>query len=192
MSNAMIALAAAIVGVAGTLIAPVLSQRGLARVQAATFDREQRATHAQWLREQEEAELGRRRDCYMTVNASFRRYRTHLMNFLWIVDKGQNTPEARETVEEARREHHSVFAGAQMIASVAVLAELDGMALALSEVYRRTMCLEEGNPDPDGSFQEIRATDFPRLWERWDRMRNVMRADLGVGVAPGGYPPSGS
>lgn len=192
MDNATIALAAAIVGVTGTLIAPVLSQRGLARVQAKHFDREQRAAHAQWLREQQVAELVRRRNCYITVNAVFRRYRTHLMNFLWAVHKGEVTVEGREAVEEARREGHSAFAEAQMIASATVLDELDGMFLALSEAYRRTMCLEEGNPDPDGSFQEIRTTDHPRLWERWDRMRNVMRADLGVGVGPDGHPPSGS
>lgn len=58
------------------------------------------------------------------------------------------------------------------------------MTETLSEAYRRTMALEEGSPDPDGSFDEIGATDFPRLWERWDRMRGVMRVDLGRGPCP--------
>ncbi|MFJ7259575.1 hypothetical protein ACIQV2_05310 [Streptomyces globosus] len=123
----------------------------------------------------------------MQVNASLRRYRTHLLNFLWTVHKGAVTPDARELVEEARRDHHSVFAEAQMIASPGVLAELDEMTKTLSEVYRRTMCLEEGNPDPDGSFDEIRA-DFVRLWEQWERMRATMRADLGLGTALGEQP----
>jgi hypothetical protein len=180
MGSALIGLAAAVVGVTGTLAASVLSQRFLARVQAQQFERQQQAAEAQWHREQQVAELNRRRDGYMQVNASFRRYRTHLMNFLWTVHKGAVTPDAREVVEDARRDHHSVFAEAQMIASAAVLIELDGMTTALSEVYRRIMCLEEGNPDPDGSFNEIR-TDFVRLWERWERMRAVMRADLGLG-----------
>jgi hypothetical protein len=180
MGSALIGLAAAVVGVTGTLAASVLSQRFLARVQSQQFERQQQAAEAQWHREQQVAELNRRRDGYMQVNASFRRYRTHLMNFLWTVHKGAVTPDAREVVEDARRDHHSVFAEAQMIASAAVLIELDGMTTALSEVYRRIMCLEEGNPDPDGSFNEIR-TDFVRLWERWERMRAVMRADLGLG-----------
>ncbi|MGW2018732.1 hypothetical protein [Streptomyces sp. NPDC001927] len=180
MGSALIGLAAAVVGVTGTLIASVLSQRLLARVQSEQFERQQYAAEAQWRREQQVSELNRRRDGYMQVNASLRRYRTHLMNFLWIVHKSAVTPDARELVEEARRDHHSVFAEAQMIASAAVLAELDEMTKALSEVYRRTMCLEEGNPDPDGSFEEIR-TDFVRLWEQWEGMRATMRDDLGLG-----------
>lgn len=184
MGSALIGLAAAVVGVTGTLIASVLSQRLLGRVQSEQFERQQQVAAAQWHREQQVAELNRRRDAYMQVNASLRRYRTHLLNFLWTVHKGAVTPEARELVEEARRDHHSVFAEAQLIASAAVLAQLDEMTKVLSEVYRRTMCLEEGNPDPDGSFDDIRA-DFVRLWERWETMRSGMRTDLGVGHGAG-------
>ncbi|MEX0173985.1 hypothetical protein [Streptomyces sp. LMG1-1-1.1] len=184
MGSALIGLAAAVVGVTGTLIASVLSQRLLGRVQSEQFERQQQVAAAQWHREQQVAELNRRRDAYMQVNASLRRYRTHLLNFLWTVHKGAVTPEARELVEEARRDHHSVFAEAQLIASGAVLAQLDEMTKVLSEVYRRTMSLEEGNPDPDGSFDDIRA-DFVRLWERWETMRSVMRTDLGVGHGAG-------
>ncbi|MFD6653830.1 hypothetical protein ACFWEB_01515 [Streptomyces parvus] len=180
MGSALIGLAAAVVGVTGTLIASVLSQRLLARVQAEQFDRQQLSAEAQWRREQEVAELSRRRDGYMQVNASFRRYRTHLMDFLWTIQKGAVTPEARERVEEARRDHHATFAQAQLIASTAVLAELDGMTAALSEVYRRVMSLEEGTPDPDGSFEGLKS-DFDRLWERWEGMRATMRTDLGAG-----------
>ncbi|MFE0692141.1 hypothetical protein ACFXOK_24650 [Streptomyces sp. NPDC059173] len=180
MGSALIGLAAAVVGVTGTLIASVLSHRLLARVQAEQFDRQQLSAQAQWRREQQVAELSRRRDGYMQVNASFRRYRTHLMDLLWTLQKGTVTPEVRERVEEARRDHHATFAQAQLIASAAVLAELDGMTAALSEVYRRVMSLDEGTPDPDGSFEGLRS-DFDHLWERWERMRAAMRADLGAG-----------
>ncbi len=192
MGSTTLALVVATVGVTGTLLSPLLAQRVVARVQAEQFDREQRAAHAQWLREQQVSELIRRRDCYVTVNAAFRLYRTRLMDFLWDFDREQATPEGREAVEEARRDHHSTFAEAQLIVSGTVLVELDGMTAALSEVYRRIMSLAEGHPDADGSFEEIRATDFPLLWERWDHMRNVMRADLGVGPGPEGRPPAGS
>ncbi|WNI24735.1 hypothetical protein [Streptomyces sp. ITFR-16] len=184
MGNALIGLAAAVVGVTGTLVASVLSQRLLGRVQTEQFQRQQQLADTQWRREQEVAELNRRRDSYMQVNASFRRYRTHLVNFLWTVHKGAVTPDARELVEEARSDHHSVFAEAQLIASAAVLVELDEMTAALSEVYRRIMCLEEGNPDPDGSFDGIRA-DFARLWDRWERMRGVMRTDIALEAVTG-------
>lgn len=180
VGSALIGLAAAVVGVTGTLIASVLSQRLTARVQSEQFARQQQVAEAQWLREQQVAELTRRREGYKNVNAAFRRYRTHLMNFLWTVHKGAVTAEARELVEEARRDHHSVFAEAQMVASSEVLAELNDMTKVLSETYRRIMCLEEGNPDPNGSFDEIR-TDFVQLWDQWEKMLGAMRADLGAG-----------
>lgn len=179
MESTYIGLAVAVVGVAGTLMASVLSPRLLARIQSEQFTREQRAAEAQWLREQQVAGLARRREAYANVNASFRRYRTHLLNFLWTVHKGAVTEAAREVIEEARRDHHSVFAAAQIVASARVLAELNTMTKTLSETYRRIMCLEEGNPDPDGSFEELKA-DFTRLWDQWEEMLGAMRADLGV------------
>ncbi|MGP3772236.1 hypothetical protein ACTWJ8_15520 [Streptomyces sp. SDT5-1] len=191
MGSALIALAAAVVGVTGTLVAPVLSQRLLARVQAEQFEREQRVADAQWRREQQVAELDRRRGSYVQVNASFRRYRTHLMKFLWTVHKDAVTPEARELVEEARSNHHSVFAEAQLIASATVLAELDQMTTTLSQLYQRIMRLEEGDPAPDGSFNDIR-TDFVRLWDQWERMRSVMRTDLAVEDSAGDEPATSS
>jgi hypothetical protein len=183
VADALIGLTAAVVAVTGTLAAPVISQRLMGRVQREEFERQQRLAEAEWSREQQVAELDRRRDCYASVNAVFRGYRTQLLNFLWTVHKAEVTPQARETLEEARHTAHATHAEAQMIASPAVLAELDGMSKALSETYRRIMCLEEGTPDLDGSFDDIRA-DFQRLWERWDAMLSVMRADLGVGSQP--------
>ncbi|MEU4357787.1 hypothetical protein [Streptomyces virginiae] len=184
MGSALIGLAAAVVGVTGTLIASVLSQRLTARVQVEQFARQQQVAEAQWLREQRVAELDRRREGYMNVNAALRRYRTHLLNFLWTVHKDAVTEEAREVVEEARRDHHSVMAEAQMVASAGVLAELNDMTRTLSETYRRIMCLQEGRPDPDGSFDEIR-TDFARIWDQWERLLGAMRADLGVADVAG-------
>ncbi|MER5481896.1 hypothetical protein ABT024_01590 [Streptomyces sp. NPDC002812] len=155
MDSGLIALGAAVVGVAGTLLATVLSQRMLARVQAAQFEREQRVDRTRWQREQELAELARRRECYAAANAAYRRYRIGLMSFLWLVQRSQVTPEERATLEEVRNVHHTVFAEAQMIASAAVLAQLDIMTRGMAGAYARTMRLAEGTPHPDGSFEEI-------------------------------------
>ncbi|MER5765122.1 hypothetical protein [Streptomyces sp. NPDC002082] len=179
MDSGLIALGAAVVGVAGTLLATVLSQRMLARVQAAQFEREQRVDRTRWQREQELAELARRRECYAAANAAYRRYRIGLMSFLWLVQRSQVTPEERATLEEVRNVHHTVFAEAQMIASAAVLAQLDIMTRGMAGAYARTMRLAEGTPHPDGSFEEIH-TRLTDLTQRADVMRAVMRADLGV------------
>ncbi|MCX5125827.1 hypothetical protein [Streptomyces sp. NBC_00347] len=189
MDSGLIALGAAVVGVAGTLLATVLSQRILARVQAAQFEREQRVDRTRWQREQEVAELARRRECYAAANAAYRRYRIGLMSFLWLVQRSQVTPEERATLEEVRNVHHTVFAEAQMIASAAVLAQLDIMTRGMAGAYARTMRLAEGTPHPDGSFEEIH-TRLTDLTQRADVMRAVMRADLGVDSTPVAERPS--
>ncbi|MCX5298366.1 hypothetical protein OG898_18060 [Streptomyces sp. NBC_00193] len=189
MDSGLIALGAAVVGVAGTLLATVLSQRMLARVQAAQFEREQRVDRTRWQREQEVAELARRRECYAAANAAYRRYRIGLMSFLWLVQRSQVTPEERATLEEVRNVHHTVFAEAQMIASAAVLAQLDIMTRGMAGAYARTMRLAEGTPHPDGSFEEIH-TRLTDLTQRADVMRAVMRADLGVDSTPVAERPS--
>ncbi|MCX5152344.1 hypothetical protein AB0C90_04175 [Streptomyces sp. NPDC048550] len=183
VGTALVALAAATVGVVGTLLAPVLSQRVTARAQAEQFDRQQRTDHAVRLHERQIAEEERRRGCYVAANAAYRRHRVELMNFLWLVQKGEVTPEGRQAMEAARHAHHAAFAEAQMIASTAVMDELDAMTTALSELYGRTMRLEEGHPVPGGSFQEIH-DELQELWSRGQDLRAVMRTDLGVDGGP--------
>lgn len=179
MDSGLIALGAAVVGVAGTLLATVLSQRMLARVQAAQFEREQRVDRTRWLREQEVAELARRREVYTAANAAYRRYRIALMSFLWVAHREQVDAQERAAVEEARNGHHSAFAEAQMIASAAVLVELDLMTRRMAGVYARTMRLAEGQPGPECSFEEIHA-QLIDLTGHWEVMRDTMRTDLGV------------
>lgn len=115
-------------------------------------------------------------------NAAYRRYRVQQMRFLWHVHHDDVTDKTREALEEARRAHHVAFAEAQMIASSPVLDRLDVVTKALSEVYRKTLCLYEGNPDPDGSFDDIES-HLHWLWDRWAEMHGVMRADLGSTTA---------
>ncbi|MET8754600.1 hypothetical protein ABZW32_31565 [Streptomyces sp. NPDC004667] len=183
MDNALLALASAIVAVTGTLLAPVLSQRITARVQADQFDRQERLARAQWQRERRVAERERRRDCYVHANAGYRRYRVELMNHLWAVHRDEVTDEGRSALQEARHAMHSAFAEAQMIASDAVMAELDALTRELAGAYARTMRLERGSPSPRWGFDEILAALLD-LGDAWVRARSVMRTDLGVEPGP--------
>ncbi|MFJ8824455.1 hypothetical protein ACIREE_22030 [Streptomyces sp. NPDC102467] len=191
MNSAVIALVVGVCGVMGTLLAPVLSQRSQARALEADFERHQQADGAQWRREQERVGLEQRRTCYVDTNAAFRRYRVQLMNFLYFVHRGEVDEVASQELEAARQAHHAAFAEAQMVASASVLGHLDELALALGQSYRRTKNLQEGHPEPNGSFEEIEAY-LSWLWERWDAMRGAMRADLGISDVPRTPPSSGS
>ncbi|MDH6125934.1 hypothetical protein [Kitasatospora sp. GP82] len=177
--SAVITLVVAVFGVMGTLLAPLLAQRAQAQVSKDDFERQQLAAQTQWDREQRQANLAQRRACYVATNAAYRRYRVEIMKFLWCSHQGGVTEQDRDVLEQARQAHHAAFAEAQMVASRAVLEQLDVVTQALSEAYRKTQCLHEGNPDPNGSFDEIR--DYLKwLWERWEEMRSVMRVDLGI------------
>ncbi|MCX4436591.1 hypothetical protein [Streptomyces mirabilis] len=187
VGSTAIALVATVGGVTGTLLAPILAQRSSAKTQKAEFERQQHAAQAQWEREQQHAELAARRSCYITTNAAYRRYRIELMNYLWHVRRGEVSQAAGEALEAARSAHHAAFAEAQMFASAVVLGQLDDVAKALSEGYRRTKCLEEGNPDPDDSFEVI-AEYLEWIWNCWREMRTVMRTDLGVNDPPASQP----
>ncbi|MGW5869185.1 hypothetical protein ACWFRJ_44445 [Streptomyces sp. NPDC055239] len=186
MNSAVIALVVAVCGVIGTLLAPVLTQRSQAKALEADFERHQQVERAQWRREQERAALEQRRACYVNTNAAFRRYRVQLMNILYFVHHGQVDEAASQELEAARQAHHLAFAEAQMVASGSVLGHLDELAIALGAGYRKTKNLEEGHPEPDGSFEEVEAY-LNWLWERWD----AMRADLGISDEPR-TPPSGN
>ncbi|MFD9724018.1 hypothetical protein [Streptomyces sp. NPDC059072] len=190
MENALLALAGAVVAVTGTLLAPILSQRVLGRVQAEQFDRQQRVAESQWAREQRLAEVDKRRACYVAANSGYRRYRIELMRYLWLVHKGEATPEGRTELDEARHAMHTAFSETQMVASDAVLAELDAMTERLAGAYARTLRLEEGRPSASWSFQEIH-DELRSMGDSWKDMRTTMRADLGVdpGPAPAGRAP---
>ena len=181
--SSLVPLAIALIGVGGTLFAPLLTQRLVARVQAEQGDRQERVAEAQWRREQQVAALDKRRDCYVAANSGYRRFRVELMNYLWLVHKDAVAPERRTALEDARHAMHASFAEAQMAASDAVLAELDAMSQTFASLYDRVMRLEEGSPAPDGSFEEIQS-GLLRANEQWVVMRGAMRADLGVDPGP--------
>ncbi|WP_329195324.1 MULTISPECIES: hypothetical protein [unclassified Streptomyces] len=184
MDNALLALAGTTIAVAGTLLAPVLSQRLVARTESHRFERQERAADAQWAREQRAAELDKRRACYVTSNSGYRRYRIELMKYLWLVHRAEVTVEARTVLEEARHAMHAAFAEAQMAASDAVLAELDSMSRTLAAIYDGVLRLEEADSAPEGAFEEMR-TALLQANEQWMVMRGAMRADLGVAPPPG-------
>ncbi|MEU6217218.1 hypothetical protein ABZ845_06780 [Streptomyces sp. NPDC047022] len=162
----------------GTLLAPVLSQRSQAKALREDFERQQRATQKQWEREEARLEFVQRRTCYVAANATYHRYRVALVHYLWHVRGGDVTEATKEELAAARHEHQKAFAEAQMIASAAVLEQLDDLAVKLGVGYRKIMALESGTPEPEiGSFEEIREY-LRRIWSRWEDMRSLMRVDL--------------
>ena len=73
MSVSDSALIVAVVGVAGTLLAPMFSQRMAARTQRDQFEQQRRVAQEDQALEQRRTGLSARRACYIATNSAARR-----------------------------------------------------------------------------------------------------------------------
>jgi hypothetical protein len=195
MSAAVTALVVAIVGVIGTLIAPIISQRLSALARREEFDQQRIQRQDEYEREQQEKALAMKRACYITVISGARRYRIELMRYLYAVKDGTLDNGAQTRLEEARLAFNTSLAETELTASPPVLEALDPIRRGLSESYSTIMNL--GIPQLDDMFEEIR-NFLLKLWDAWPPAHAAMRVDLGVkGLAwsgwapPAGAPPAG-
>lgn len=179
MNAAVTALIVAIVGVTGTLLAPIVSQRLSARARREEFELQRVQRQDEYKREQQEKTLSAKRACYITVISAGRRYRLELMRYLYAVNERTVGDDARERLEEARFAFNTSLAETELTAAGPVLEALDPIRKGLSESYAAIMNLEQGAQQFNGSFEEIRAV-LLKLWDAWPPAHAAMRDDLGV------------
>lgn len=162
----------AIVGVAGTLLSALLTQRAAERSRRREQERaEQAQTRA---REREE-----RRSCYVALNSATRQYLAALTDQLHALG-GTGDPHAvRQRLTEARDLHRDVYAEAQMRLPDPVLALSGEVAHALGTLYGTLRRLDDGVPRPGDSLDAARR-EIDALWARLRQLRRGMRADPGA------------
>ena len=102
MNASVTAVIIAIVGVIGTLLAPIVSQRLSARARREEFDLQRLQQQEEYYRGQQEKVLANKRSCYITMISATRRYRLELMNYLYAVNENTVDSEAKSRLEEAR------------------------------------------------------------------------------------------
>ncbi|MEV6478916.1 hypothetical protein [Streptomyces sp. NPDC051576] len=168
MTAAVTAMITAVVGVLGTLFAPVLSQRLTAR------QRTEETQLAERRRVFEE-----RRDAYTAMNRSSRQFHTLLKDALHRVRDGVYTELERDQVEEARRDYRDRYAEAQMVVPERVLDASRAVNEILADVDAAVKRLDRGLPR-DGENAEQLLLDLKEAEPRLAAMRRLMRADLGV------------
>ncbi|SEE37883.1 hypothetical protein SAMN05216489_06395 [Streptomyces sp. 3213] len=168
MSAAVTAMITAVVGVLGTLFAPVLSQRLTAR---------QRAEDAQVAERRRLFE--ERRDAYTAMNRSSRHFHTLLKDALHRIRDGVYTERERDQLEEARREHRDRYAEAQMVVPERVLDASRAVNEVLVAADAAVKRLDRGLTR-DGENAEQIMLDLKEAEPRLTAMRRLMRADLGV------------
>ncbi|MEU9700506.1 hypothetical protein [Streptomyces sp. NPDC047981] len=166
------ALLVAVVGVAGTLMSALLTQRAADRSRQRELERVGEA----WDRRAEARELW---SCYVALNTSGRHYLAALTDLVYALEREAELPSVRKRLTAARDRHRQVYAEAQMRLPDRVLDHAGVVSHGLGAVYGMVRRLDDGLPRPgDSSAAAHRAVEA--LWTQLREMRREMRADLGV------------
>ncbi|MER5488168.1 hypothetical protein ABT024_33820 [Streptomyces sp. NPDC002812] len=162
----------AVVGVAGTLGATLLTQRGAARAKR----RELELVHGH---DAVRENLLLRRTCYVGLNRDARQFTTALNRHLHAMRERGIEEADRTALDAAKDVFRDQYSEAQMIAPGSVLTPVTVVNHALSDVYGQVKRLERGEPAP-GESMEAAAEAQQGIWGPLRVMRAAMRADLGV------------
>ncbi|WP_329278231.1 hypothetical protein [Streptomyces sp. NBC_00691] len=191
MGASWTALLIAMVGVAGTLGAALLTQSRADRtkrmeLQAAAEQRREERGHAEELLRAEQARQGqresleRRRTCYIRLNTAARQYLTEMTNHLHALGRGEDDAASLENLEAARLAYRDSYAESQMIVPDVVSRSTSAAKQRLNEAYGK---LRKYAEDPAAYAEELttmKADLHKDVWPYVGAMKKAMRADLGV------------
>ncbi|GGW36316.1 hypothetical protein AB0E64_07020 [Streptomyces caelestis] len=168
MTAAVTAMITAVVGVLGTLFAPVLSQRLTVR------QREEETRAGEERRRFEE-----RRDTYTAMNRASRQFHTLLKDALHRLRDEVYGDAERDQLEETRRDYRDRYAQAQMIVPERILEASRSVNEVLAGIDAAVKRFDRGvardGESAEGALLELKEAE-PRL----SAMRRLMREDLGV------------
>ncbi|MFI8392835.1 hypothetical protein [Streptomyces sp. NPDC085540] len=181
----------AMVGVAGTLGAALLTQNRADRtkrmeLQAATEQRQEERAHAEELlraeqtRQWQRESLERRRACYITLNTAARQYLTAMTNYAFALQRGEEVAASRGNLEAARLTYRDSYAESQMIVPDAVLRASGTAKSHLNAAYGK---LKQYGAEPSAYADELSALEnelHRGVWPHLGSLKRCMRSDLGI------------
>jgi ribosome-associated translation inhibitor RaiA len=168
MTAAVTAMITAVVGVLGTLFAPVLSQRLTSRQRA---EEAEVAEHRRLFED--------RRTAYTAMNRASRQFHTLLKDALHRLRDDVYTDHDREQLEEVRREYRDRYAEAQMVVPERILEASRAVNEVLAGIDALVKRLDRGRAR-DGESAVRALLDLKEAEPRLAEMRRLMREDLGV------------
>ncbi|MFB4424883.1 hypothetical protein C5F59_027855 [Streptomyces sp. QL37] len=168
MSAAVAAMVAAVVGVLGTLFAPVTTS---------WVTRRQRT--ADELAEERRRNFEDRRTAYTSMNRATGHFHTLLKDALHRMRDGVYTDEDRTRLEEGRRDYRDRYAEAQMIVPGTVLAASRELNVVLAGVDAALKRVDRGL-SRDGETAGRLLLDLKAADPQLTAMHRLMRQDLGI------------
>lgn len=166
------AVAIAVTGVAGTLGAALLTQRGAEQAKRRELELSQAFQDTR-------ENLALRRGCYTRLYRDARQFATALNRHLHVLRAGMLGEDDARALEEAKDAHRNNWSETLMIAPDSVIAPGDTANQALTRVYGMVKRLEQGDPQSGESLQSA-AEAQDELWALIKILRHAMRQDLGV------------
>ncbi|MGW1181445.1 hypothetical protein ACWD7Y_17610 [Streptomyces drozdowiczii] len=166
------ALAAAVVGGAGTLLSALLTQR------AADHSRQREQERAELAR-QRHSDIGELRACYVGLNTAARQYLAALTDQVHALSRGDDMNAVRQRLTEARDLHRDVYAEAQLRVPDQVLDLASEMSHELGSVYGMARRIDDGLAYEEDSVEAVQER-IDVLWRRLREVRREMRTELGV------------
>lgn len=179
-------LTVAILGVAGTLLSPLLVQRVADRAKRQDFDLQSRRRREDREVSQRQAALLERRSIYAALNTASRRYQQAIEDYLRMLPSGAALGEARKDLLEARSSFRELYSDAQMTLPDQVLDAAIAVSAVLGEAYGMLKRLETGQTrdesvlGPPESAELIRRYCKTNVYNQILQLRQAMRTDLGV------------
>ncbi|MEW1840221.1 hypothetical protein AB0392_19940 [Nonomuraea angiospora] len=170
---------AAVIAVVGTLSASIYTQRSALQGKRMDFDQAQAQRKEDREIIERKAWLEQRRACYVALNIAIRQYRAAINDLLHGIRDDKIDDEVRADLAQARRSYIERHAEAQMTAPREVLMAAGAVRGHLSSWYGLVRRLDQGIAGEGETLDEAFAYS-ERFWEPGERMRAVMRSDLGI------------
>jgi ABC-type anion transport system duplicated permease subunit len=169
MNSNVTGLVVAIVGVAGTLSAALLTQFSSARTKKLELEDQ----HEQREKDKIEANLEKRRAAYVKLNRTARAYRRALRTKL------DNPASPRAEVEQAQTKFENSHAEVQLIAHAKVMVAARRLSRMLHAVFHRVIESETTDVHDLQALRDELSVNG-RVAEEHRQLREFMREDLGV------------
>jgi hypothetical protein len=158
----------AVVGVLGTLSAPLLAQRMTARQKVQASASEERRRH-----------FDERRVAYTLLNRASREFHTILKDALHRIRDGVYADQDRTEVENLRRVYRDRYAEVQMIVPDRILDASRAVNEVLADMDAAAKRLDRGCPR-EGETPESLLLALKEAEPRLSALTEIMREDLGI------------
>lgn len=181
MSNTVVPLVIAFLGIVGTLVSGLMTQRLAEKVKARELDRSERQRADERQYETKRVTEEALRACYVMLTTASLDYHSELNNFWYALRDDSVTDDQRSRLDDARREHRARYSDAEMRVPDDVLTTVDEVYRGLNRMYGVLKRLDAGiPPHREGESLEQVHTQIVAFWDQLSEMRRIMRWSIGV------------